>query len=354
MKRLICLTTLLIISFANISQAADKANLRSVYRLMDQKNYESAVDKLETLVARYPKDADARYQYGLALLRNNQFDDSIKANKALIELAPSYQKYANFNIGIAYAGLGKDEKAVKLIQKSMHDGYINYDRLKTEEGLKTIRQQGHFEFSPEQKYQEFTAYNRIKVPYTTLLPQNYDSNKTYKGMVAFPPGNYGEASADWMIEKLLDNKENTEWIITVVLAPENGLINHPSHHALNDLMKHQRKQFKLADNKFHFLGYHSGGSPAATYSQMSSSYVNGLTTIGNYYWENWSDSNLADFDKVPTHLFVGEKDLDGIRINQKVYDIFKKSNEQVKLKIFDGNSARITDLENGMLFKYLK
>ncbi|MCJ8319025.1 MAG: tetratricopeptide repeat protein [Colwellia sp.] len=354
MKKLFSIIGIALLMASSFIYAKEQANLRSVYNMMDNKQYDKAAHKLNSLVEKYPEDADARYQLALALLRLEKYEDSIKVYKKTVELSESYARYAAFDIGLAYAGLGKPKKALNNIKHALHAGYTNFDRLKSEKLLKKISDHQLVEFAPEQHYDTFTAHNNIVLPYKTIMPIDYDKNKTYKGMVAFPPGDYGKASADWLIDKLFNNHQNDEWIITVVLAPENGLINHPAHHALNDLMTHQRDKYKIADNKFHFLGYHNGGSPAATYSQMSSDYVNGLTTIGNYYWENWKDDSLRNFTAKATHLFLGENDKAGIKINQRAHDIFSDAGMLVELKVFEGEGAIITALENGQLYQYLR
>lgn len=341
------------LAFSMSMLAADKADLNSVYRLIKNKDYQSAVEKLEVIVKKYPDDADAWYEYSLALVKNGNAEQAIKASKKSATF-DGYHKYAVFNLGVGYAMLGEQHLALKNINQSMHEGYLNFDRLKNEEALAELRKAGHFTFAPDQEYQSFKAYNGIKVPYKTLFPENYDASKTYKGMIAFPPGNYGKASADWMIDSLLNFKTNQDWIITVVLAPEDGLINHPAHHALNDLMKNLRKSYSIAENKFHFFGYQSGATPATTYSQMSKSYVTGITTVGNYSWESWRDSSLNKFENTPALLLVGKNDKAGIEINQRVYDILKSKNKNLELKIFDDEGARIKALEKGHLFGYLK
>ncbi len=333
--------------------ASDKVNLNSVYRLMHNKDYHSAVEKLEDILKRHPDDAGAWYEYSFALLKVGDAKKAIKASKKSATFE-GYRKYATFNLGVGFALLGKQDLALESINRSIHDGYLNFDRLKNEEPLASLRHSGHFKFAPEQEYRSFKAHNGIKVPYKTLLPKNYDASKTYKGMIAFPPGNFGKASADWMINSLLDFETNKDWIITVVLAPEDGLINHPAHHALNDLMKNLRKNYSIAENKFHFFGYQSGATPATTYSQMSNSYVTGITTVGNYSWEEWKDSSLAKFENMPSLLLVGGNDATGIQINQRAYNLIKQRNKNIELKVFDDEGARIQKLENGRLFSYLK
>lgn len=92
------------------------------------------------------------------------------------------------------------------------------------------------------------------------------------------------------------------------VAPEDGWINHPSHHALNDLMKHMRKEYKVENNLFHALGYRSGSRPALTFSRMSQSYFTSVTTVGAYSWENWKQKDLTNFGDMPVTLYVTKTD----------------------------------------------
>jgi len=332
--------------------AVQKVNLDSVYRSMNSKNYPAALVKLKTLLKKYPDDAEAWYQYSLALLRTEQADEAIIASKKSASFL-GYHTYATFNLGVAYALKGQNDLALQAVNQSMNQGYLNFDRLKNEKALATLRTAGYFSFAPEQQYQLFTAHNGIKIPHKILLPENFDASKTYKGMIAFPSGSFGKASADWMINSLLNYTSNEDWIITVVTAPKKGLINHPAHHALNDLMKHVRNTYAINNNKFHFLGYQSGGQPAITYSQMSKSYVSGITTIGNYSWDYWKEQRLKKFSNMPIQLLVGENDEAGIEINQRAYKLLKTNNDTITLKVFDKEGARIRSLEQGNLFSYL-
>jgi dipeptidyl aminopeptidase/acylaminoacyl peptidase len=81
-------------------------------------------------------------------------------------------------------------------------GYVNFDKLKTEAAFAGIRKQGKIDFAPEQDYQVLTAHNGVKIPYTVLLPNNFDQSKTYKALLAYPDGSGGKASADWSVKHL--------------------------------------------------------------------------------------------------------------------------------------------------------
>jgi len=63
---------------------------------------------------------------------------------------------------------------------------------------------------------------------------------------------------------------------------------------------------------------------------------------------------LQNFSVKATHLFLGENDKAGIEINQRAHDIFSDAGMLVELKVFEGEGARITSLENGQLYQYLR
>ena len=84
MKKWLSIVGVGLIAFSSLVCAQDKVNLRSVYNMMDDKQYEKAAHKLQGLVKQYPKDADVRYQFGLSLLRMHKFKEAINVYKETI------------------------------------------------------------------------------------------------------------------------------------------------------------------------------------------------------------------------------------------------------------------------------
>jgi len=93
MKKWFSITAITLLMASSFIYAKEQANLRSVYKMMDNKQYEKAAHKLHSLVKDYPQDADARYQLALSLLRLEQYEDAINEYKKTVELSDSYARY---------------------------------------------------------------------------------------------------------------------------------------------------------------------------------------------------------------------------------------------------------------------
>jgi hypothetical protein len=150
------------------------------------------------------------------------------------------------------------------------------------------------------------------------------------------------------------HQQYQDWLVVVPVAPKKGWINHPSHHALNDLMKQLRKDHKVQNNKFHALGYRSGSRPAATFSKMSDSYFASLTTVGGYAWENWSESNLTDFGDKPVTLYVAKSDSAGVAINKQTSQYIKQGNTPIEYIEVANDSPRLESLYHSKLLAMMK
>ncbi|MCJ8268178.1 MAG: tetratricopeptide repeat protein, partial [Psychrosphaera sp.] len=301
----------------SLTAVAEQASLRSVYYSIDAEKWTQVIAKLDKILKDDDQYADAWYLYVDALFRNGDYTKAIQANQKLTSFK-GYDQYAEFYSAMIYGIQGQNDKAQKHLDAANKAGYVNYDKLKTEAAFAGIRKQGKIDFAPEQNYKVLTAQNGVKIPYTVLLPNHFDQNKTYKALLAYPDGSGGKASADWSIKHLWKNHEQyKDWIVIVPVAPKDGWINHPSHHALNDLMKHMRKEYKVKDNLFHALGYRSGSRPAVTFSRMSQSYFTSVTTVGAYMWENWKQKDLTRFGDMPVTMYVAKTDEAGLEINRQ-------------------------------------
>jgi hypothetical protein len=171
---------------------------------------------------------------------------------------------------------------------------VDYDLLAVDSDLTPLREAGRLPLPTEHEY-TILRHGSVKLPYVVLLPDGYDPDRAYPAAVAFAPGGMGTRSTDFTLETLwTDADARGEWILVAAAQPENGWINHPSHHALNALMKKVRKEHKVEENTFHFVGLGSGARPAATYAGMSRRYVRGLTVVEQLPFGNWDDDELAE------------------------------------------------------------
>jgi len=91
-----------------------------------------------------------------------------------------------------------------------------------------------------------------------------------------------------------------------VVAPERGWYTHPSHHALEDLLKKLQKEHAIAGGKFHVFGFAGGAGPATTYSRMSAKYFASLSIASGTAWTSYDDGDYRDWKRHAARRFEAE------------------------------------------------
>ena len=81
-------------------------------------DYVAADGLLTRSVASNPKDADAWYYLGRTKYNENRFEDAVHAFTRCLELEPGNVK-AEDNLGLSYAGLGRDDEAAAAYEKAI-------------------------------------------------------------------------------------------------------------------------------------------------------------------------------------------------------------------------------------------
>lgn len=97
----------LLLCFSLSAQADD---IQDAYKLVKQKQYDQALEKVDTILATKPKDVQARYLKGVILIEKGKIDDAIAIFQALTEDSPDRPEPYN-NLGFLYALQGQYEKA---------------------------------------------------------------------------------------------------------------------------------------------------------------------------------------------------------------------------------------------------
>lgn len=97
----------LLLSFT-LSVHADE--IQDANQLFKQKQYDQALQKVDSFLATKPKDAQARFLKGLILTEQGKTDAAIKVFSALTDDYPELPEPYN-NLAVLYAGQGKYDKA---------------------------------------------------------------------------------------------------------------------------------------------------------------------------------------------------------------------------------------------------
>lgn len=316
--------------------------------LINQKKWDEAITYFKKLTKDAPHEELAWFY--LAYAHHNK-----KEYKKAIEIYQKSEKFqlvksnSLYNMACAYALLGEQNHAVSSLSKAMEAGFLDYDLLKNDPDLASLRKANLIELPKKQKYETLKAHNGVVVKYQLILPENYKASESYPALVAYPPGSQEETSADWALTKFWgEGAAKKGWIIIVPVAPKNGWMNHPSHHALNDLLDHVKKDYKI-DGKFHMAGFGQGARPAASFAIMSKEYFQSLTVVSAYHFNRWDDGDFRSFKNMKVKLIVGEQDTYGVKLAQETTKHLEKFDAKVSLEIIPNEGYSVPSIRNGTL-----
>lgn len=263
-----------------------------------------------------------------------------------IEYSNEMRASAYYNLACAYSLTNDLENAIEALTQARQNGFLDYDLLDKDTDIELLRNNGHITL-PKAYHYDRIVHNGIVVKYHVILPNDYNKSKAYPAMLAYPPGSQESTSANWALAEFWGEAARTKgWIIVVPVAPGNGWINHPSHHALNDLLKTVKEKHKIEGGKFHMLGFESGARPAATFALMSKQYFQSLTTISSYAWDRWDDEDLKGFNIMPVKIIVGSADAYGLEVAQRVERLFDMFNVKYDLETIPNEQRHLPSLRN--------
>lgn len=284
----------------------DGPDLKAARRLIEREKYEQAEDALEKVVADHPGAGAAWYLLGAARHGSKDYGGAILANERAATF-PSMRASALYNRACAKALSGQAAAAKDSLEEAVQAGFLDWDLIASDPDLASIR--ADLVLPVSRDFEELRGRNGVVVPYLVQLPGDFDPQRPTPALVTFAPGGHGPLAASWSIEHFWGDAASEQgWILVHLVAPEKGWFTHPSHHALEDLLKKIQKDYEIAGGKFHLFGMCAGARPALTYAGMSRRYFEAIHLASADAWSRWDDSDLKDFRRMPVHQFVGSED----------------------------------------------
>lgn len=313
-------------------------------RLFDRGKWAQAAEAYEAIVSEEPTNGQAWFQLAFARHSLGEYREAAEANERAAEFA-QYRPTSLYNLACARSLLGDQEEAGAALDLAIEAGFLDFDLMQTDADLEALRKVRELPLPRTRAYEEVRGRNGVVVPYALQLPSGYDPEREYPALVAFSPGGGGPLATSWALDELWgDAVADSGWIVVHPVAPENGWINHPSHHALNDLLKHVEREHEIQGGKFHVFGFGTGCRPATTFSQMSKSYFQSLTVVAGTAWSRWDDGDLSDFKRMPVRQFVGADDVAALAQARRTEEIFARIGAQSSLTVLEGEGRLVPGL----------
>lgn len=110
---------LILICFALLLPTSIRADdFQEARRLFQQGSYSQALERVDAVLVKQPKDARARFLRGLIFTEQSRFPEAIRVFTALTEDYPELPEPYN-NLAVIYASQGQDEKARQALEMAI-------------------------------------------------------------------------------------------------------------------------------------------------------------------------------------------------------------------------------------------
>ncbi len=330
--------------------ARDVPTMPSVQRLIDAKRWSKAAAALEQITAAEPNNGEAWFYLAFSHHNDGQLRSAIRCGQRAAAF-PSFRGTALYNIACAYSLLGELDPASESLQLAQAAGFLDFDGIATDDELANLRAAGRITLPPASTYVDLRGRNGVVIPYRVLLPADFDPAREYSVAVAFAQDSGGKRCTDWTLAKLWSaHAAQPGWILVCAVAPERGWLNHPAHHALEDLFKQLRKEYNVTDDRFHLMGFGAGARVAATYARMSAPYTASLTALSATCFDSWDASDFRSVRRLSIHQVVGSEDPELLRSARAAEASFQEHGVGSRLTVFEGDGVTLESAHGGDLF----
>jgi predicted esterase len=145
-----------------------------------------------------------------------------------------------------------------------------------------------------------------KMQYFLSLPKNFDTKKTYRTILALPPGaqtkEFVDAYSNWF-----DYFAKRDWVMICPVTPDGKLFFQGSERYLLHLMDQLQSDLKISGDKFYLLGVSNGGISSFRIATLHPERFHSITVMPG--WPKPADENrLEMIVEIPVNFVVGEDD----------------------------------------------
>ncbi len=146
--------------------------------------------------------------------------------------------------------------------------------------------------------------------YKVVLPDGYDSAKTYPAVLALGGGAQTMTTVDAVLNRYFRAEaEKRGYIIVAPAAPDDHLVLWTGAEVFPEFFEHILADYRIQDRKFHIAGPSNGGIAALEIAAAHPQYFLSVTSFPGYLVEP-RDAKLKSISKMCVFMYVGELDDD--------------------------------------------
>ncbi len=149
------------------------------------------------------------------------------------------------------------------------------------------------------------------VHYKVVLPNAYDSAKTYPAILALGGGAQTMNTVTGVLNRYFRAEaEQRGYIVVGPAAPEDHLVLWDGADVFPEFLKQILTDYKIENGKFHIAGPSNGGIAALEIAAAYPQYFQSITAFPGYLVEPRREAKLKAISKLCVFLYVGELDDD--------------------------------------------
>jgi predicted peptidase len=191
---------------------------------------------------------------------------------------------------------------------------------------------------------ENTNIAGLTVYYKVILPKDYDPEKAYPGVLAFPPGGQ---TMDMVNVTLNQNwageAQRRGYIVVIPSAPAGHLFFEEGARVFPQFLDQLLGEYKIRGNKLHIAGMSNGGISAFYIAAAYPRYFLSVTGFPGYL-PDASAQRVAALAGMCVNMHVGELDTSWLEDMQQQASQFKAKGMTVRMTVEKGQSHVIRTL----------
>jgi predicted esterase len=197
----------------------------------------------------------------------------------------------------------------------------------------------------------------MTVHYKVALPTDYDPEKTYPAILAFPPGSQ---NMDMVLTTLMQNwrveGDRRGYIVILPAAPQGRGFVGEGAKIFPEFIEKLLHEYKIRDNKFHVAGMSNGGRSAFHIAATYPHYFRSVTGLPGFLPDP-SPERVAALANLCIYMHVGEFDTDWVQQMQQQASMFRSKGYSVHFTVEQGEGHVMRTLAgegSARLFKQIE
>lgn len=180
--------------------------------------------------------------------------------------------------------------------------------------------------------------------YKVVLPKDYDPDKAYPAVLAFPPGSQDmQMVMVTLMQNWAGEAQRRGYIVVIPAAPTGRLFTQEGGRVFPKFIDQLLGEYKIRDNKFYIAGMSNGGLSAFHIAASFPQYFWSVTGFPGYL-PDATPQRVAALEKMCVNMHVGELDSGWRQAMEEEAALFRSKGMTVRMTVEKGQSHVISTL----------